>query len=444
MNFPKIFLNRMESLLGARFPEFLDSLNGAPFRALRLNPLKCTEAVKNELTSSRSVSPFCKDSYYLKENEKIGNSPYHHAGAFYLQEPSASSAVEALSPGPYEIVLDLCSAPGGKATQIAGKLDGKGLVWCNEYVTARAQALLSNLERLGVNNAVVSSLSANKLADCLGEFFDKILVDAPCSGEGMMRKEAAAVTEWSEDNIKLCAARQQEILDCAANMLKPGGHLCYSTCTFAIEENELQIADFLNRHPDFELVPIKAAFGQDGFAKLSPNTKNLHYTRRILPCHGGEGHFVALLKKEGDSKVSKPVDNRTSDNPVFDLFYKENFQNECPGNVVTIGERVYITTNYALPDCPVIRNGILAGSMQKGRFVPSHGLFTTPACLPRQSISLKCGDPLISAFLHGEEIPCGNEYKGYCGVFVDGVPLGFGKASGGRLKNHYPKGLRIL
>lgn len=444
MNFPKFFLNRMEALLGADYSSYLKAMEGAPFRALRLNPLKCNEVAKKELTNQREVSPFCPDSYYLTTDEKIGNSPYHHAGAFYLQEPSASSAAEALGVQPGELVLDLCAAPGGKATQLAGKLNGEGLLWCNEYVTSRAQPLLSNLERLGVWNAVVSSLSADTLAAHLPQFFDKILVDAPCSGEGMMRKEPAAISGWSEENIALCAARQQEILNAAALMLKPGGKLCYSTCTFAPEENELQIAKFLKSHADFRLIPLEENFGQSGFTSLSPKTENLHYTRRIFPYHGGEGHFVALLEKYGVAEATTSLKQVSSDNPIFDAFYAENFENDCPGNVVTINDRVYITTKYNLPNCPVLRNGIFAGTMQKGRFVPAHGLFSCPICIPKRVVDLVCDDKRLSAYLHGEEIECGGELKGYCGVTVDGIALGFGKASNGRLKNHYPKGLRTL
>lgn len=444
MQFPKIFLSRMQALLGDAYPAFCAALEGAPYRALRLNPLKCRPEMRAAIIQNRKQTPFSPDSYYIAPEERLGNTPYHHAGLFYLQEPSAASAAEALGIRPGETVLDLCAAPGGKATQLAGKLAGSGLLWCNEYVAARAQPLLSNLERLGVANAVVSSLSADVLANSLPQFFDKILVDAPCSGEGMMRKEPAAVSGWSEENIRLCAARQQEILAAAARMLKPGGRLCYSTCTFAPEENELQIAAFLNRHPDFALCPIPAPFGQSAYWGLSPETPALSLARRILPYHGGEGHFVALLQKAGAAAPGTPQTAPKSDNPVFDAFFAENFVGALPGNVQTVGDRVYITTRFSLPACPVIRNGIFAGNMRGGRFVPAHGLFANTACRPRQQLSLTVTDPRTAAFLHGEEIPCPAELKGYCGVQLAGAPLGFGKASQGRLKNHYPKGLRTL
>lgn len=259
-----------------------------------------------------------------------------------------------------------------------------------------------------------------------------------------MRKEPAAITNWSPNNIALCTARQKEILHAAALMLKPGGRLCYSTCTFAPEENELQIAMFLHAHPDFHLIPITPCFGQAGFSELAPKTENLHFTRRIFPFHGGEGHFVALLQKNGAADSAPPRQNAASDNPTFDAFYAETFQNPPPGKVITIGERVYITTLFVLPKCPVIRNGIFAGTMQKSRFVPAHGLFACRACIPRQTVNLTVKDPRTPAYLHGEEIPCANDLKGYCGVCIGGIPLGFGKAGGGRLKNHYPKGLRTL
>lgn len=446
MQFPKIFLNRMQTLLGGDYPRFLAHFTAekTPYRALRINPLKCTPQIKTLLTSRRAPTPFCREAYYLAPEEKLGASPYHHAGAFYLQEPSAGSAAQVLDVKPGETVLDLCAAPGGKATQLAGKLAGKGLLWCNEYVAARTQPLLSNLERLGVANAVVSSLAAEVLAERLPQFFDKILVDAPCSGEGMMRKEPATVTGWSEENIRLCAARQRDILNAAAAMLKPGGRLCYSTCTFAPEENELQIAAFLQEHTDFHLIPIPADFGQNAFAHLAPETQDLELARRIFPFHGGEGHFVALLEKTGCAAPTEPIPAGSCDSPIFEDFYKENFASPLPGNAVTVGERVYITTCFPLPECPVIRNGILAGTLQKGRFVPAHGLFACPACRPKQTMCLTAADPRTAAFLHGEEIACDTSLRGFCGVQIDGMPLGFGKASQGRLKNHYPKGLRTL
>lgn len=444
MHFPKNFLNRMQALLGSAYDAFAEQLDSPPYRALRLNPLKCTPQLRTMLASNRRQTPFCANAYYLFPDEKLGSHPYHHAGVFYLQEPSAASAAEALEIQPGETVLDLCAAPGGKATQLAGKLADEGLIWCNEYVAARTQPLLSNLERLGIANAVVSSLAADRLAGRLPQFFDKILVDAPCSGEGMMRKEPAAVSGWSEENIRLCAARQREILAAAAQMLKPGGRLCYSTCTFAPEENELQIAAFLQAHPDFYLVPVRAAFGQPAFAQLAPETKNLQFARRIFPWHGGEGHFVALMQKDGALISGTPTLSPASDNPVFDAFFEENFETPPPGSVTTIGDRVYITTKFDLPACPVIRNGIFAGTMRGNRFVPAHGLYATPACLPRQRLDLAAEEPRTAAFLHGEEIACDTSLKGYCGVWLDGVPLGFGKANQGRLKNHYPKGLRTL
>lgn len=444
MQLPQKFLDRLRALPGDVYSEYLKQLDCPPYRALRLNPLKCEQELREKIATGRRAVPFCPDAYYLAPDEKLGTHPYHHAGVFYLQEPSATLAAEALEVTPGEIVLDLCAAPGGKATQLAGRLAGKGLIWCNEYVLARSRALLSNLERLGVANAVVTSLSSEALAERLPQFFDKILVDAPCSGEGMMRKEPAAVTGWSEENIRLCAARQREILDSAALMLKPGGRLCYSTCTFAPEENELQIAEFLRSHPDFQLVAINNDYGTPGFSQLVPNGDALALTRRIFPADGGEGHFVALLEKKGESVQPMQPTPYKSDNPIFDKFYEDNFEGSPPGNVVTVGDRVYITPNFQLPSCPILRCGILAGTMHSGRFVPEHGLFASPVCDPRQVLNLTLDDPRTAAFLHGEEIDCDSTLKGFAGVLIEGVPLSFGKASGGRLKNHYPKGLRSL
>lgn len=445
MDFPEGFLNRMKSLLGDGYGEFLRSLDTAAFRALRINTLKANENVLSVLTAGRNKTPFCELSYYIDDDEKLGNHPYHHAGAFYLQEPSASSAVECLPIEKGDHVLDLCAAPGGKSTQLAAKLGGTGLLVSNEYVFGRVRPLISNLERLGVSNAVVTSLSSGALAEYFYGFFDKIAVDAPCSGEGMMRKEAAAINGWSLENIALCAARQQEIIDNAAKMLRPGGMMCYSTCTFAPEENEQTVARFLNEHTDFKLVKIEKDFGHSGFLSAAPDCKEITLTRRIFPFDGGEGHFVALLKRDGEKSTARAKKSIVCTDPVINGFFKENFENGTPENTVTVGDKVYITTDAVLPErLPVVRNGVFAGTLQKGRFVPEHSLFACPKFVPYSRLSLTLDDERVAKFLHGEEIICDTSLKGYTRVEVDSIPLGFGKASNGVLKNHYPKGLRIL
>ena len=262
MELPKAFENAMKSLLGKEYEEFLKSYEVPARRGLRQNPLKCSEEqLLQSLPFSLEPTPFSPLSFYFESGEeKMGYLPAHHAGLFYIQEPSACSAVTALDPQLGETVLDLCAAPGGKSTQIAGLLQGQGLLWSNEIVKNRAQVLLSNTERLGVRNGVVSSCHPQRLCEALQGFFDRVLVDAPCSGEGMFRRDPEAVAQWSPESVPACAQRQRAILDSAALAVKEGGVLVYSTCTFSKEENEDNVEWFLGAHPEFEMVPLDRLF----------------------------------------------------------------------------------------------------------------------------------------------------------------------------------------
>ena len=295
MELPAAFLQAMERLLGPEYPVFLQSYQQPPRRGLRRNPLKCGQPqLEAALPFALEPTAFSPLSYAFAAGEEgVGRLPAHHAGLFYVQEPSACSAVTVLDPRPGEKVLDLCAAPGGKSTQIAGLLAGEGLLWSNEIVKSRAQALLSNMERLGVPNAVVSSCHPQRLCQSLQGFFDKVLVDAPCSGEGMFRRDPAAVAQWSPESPAACAQRQRAILDSAALAVREGGVLVYSTCTFSREENEDNVRWFLSAHPEFTLLPIEAGFGRPGVEGLS--------VRRIYPMDGGEGHFVAKFQRVGEN-----------------------------------------------------------------------------------------------------------------------------------------------
>ena len=282
---PEAFLKRMENQLGAEYPEFLKSLERPRAVALRFNPLK---GETPRLPFVGEQVPWEPMGYYYDPASRPGLHPYHEAGVYYLQEASAMSAVALLDSKPGEKICDLCAAPGGKSTQIAGRMLGQGLLLCNEYSPARAKILARNIERMGVANAIVTNEKTERLAAKLPGFFDRVLVDAPCSGEGMFRKEEAAVTDWSQQTVEMCAARQAEILDNAARLLKPGGRLVYSTCTFAPEENEQTVAAFLDRHPEFAPERVDAPWftpGEQGTYRMWPH--------KLL----GEGHFGAVLRK---------------------------------------------------------------------------------------------------------------------------------------------------
>ncbi len=273
------FLERMRGLLGDEYEAFLRCYEGDNFRGLRVNTLKCKpDQLQNLLDYELNPTPFCPNGFYLPADvQSPGNSPLHHCGAFYIQEPSATSAVEMLGVEEGDVVLDLCAAPGGKSAQIGAKLNRTGLLWSNEIVRNRANILLSNIERMGISNAVVSNAHPEQLCERVAGTFDRVLVDAPCSGEGMFRKNGEAQTEWSVEHVRSCAERQLHILDSAKKALKPGGVMVYSTCTFSREENEGVITRFLDENPDFELEDSGVSFGRPA----------LEYARRIFPMDGG-------------------------------------------------------------------------------------------------------------------------------------------------------------
>lgn len=451
MLLPEEFIERMKSILKEKYPLFERATEEPPIRALRVNTLKCdTEFLRSKLGLSEPTK-FCKLSFVLPDSlKKPGNHPLYHAGAFYMQEPSAASAVEALGVEEGDIVLDLCASPGGKTTQAAAALNGKGLIVSNEFVASRVSQLVSNIERMGIANAVVTSARPDELCEGLEEFFDKVIVDAPCSGEGMFRKESAAVQNWSVENVTSCAVRQKKILDVAAKCVKPGGKLAYSTCTYSVEENEGVISEFLSAHKDFKLALPTYMFGESAL-DLFENIENIEYARRIFNFNGGEGHFVAVMQRDGQSektelcrdfKISKSDEKTVK---LFNEFYKENFAGEVPKNLSVINDKIYIVPAY-LPNLKsgIIRSGIFAGTVRGNRFVPEHAMFNSKAFKPLRVVKLGSDSEETIRYLHGEEIPCDMSLKGFTGVTIDGIPLGFGKASNGVLKNHYPKGLRTL
>ena len=331
-----------------------------------------------------------------------------------------------------ETIVDLCAAPGGKSTQIAGRMLGQGLLLCNEYSPARAKILARNIERMGVANAIVTNEKTERLAAKLPGFFDRVLVDAPCSGEGMFRKEEAAVTDWSQQTVEMCAARQAEILDNAARLLKPGGRLVYSTCTFAPEENEQTVAAFLDRHPEFAPERVDAPWftpGEQGTYRMWPH--------KLL----GEGHFGAVLRKLDGEEGDIPEEKGTAKPKPWQSFAKETGVNLPEGIFLGFGDRLYL----APQGCPelkglrVLRPGLELGELKKDRLEPAHALALWAKPLER-TMDLPSEGPEIGQYLHGEVLPCTE--KGWCLVTVDGYSIGWGKGDGRQLKNHYPKGLR--
>ena len=431
------FEQRERALLGDRFDVLYAAPQETAERGVTVSALRSSpEQFAAKADFPLEASPFCKAAFVVHRPDDLkfrpGRHPYHHAGVFYSQEPSASSAAPLLGVQPGMRVLDMCAAPGGKSSQLAAALQGRGVLVSNEYVAARADILKSNLERMGVPNAVVLNEAPARIADALPEFFDRVLVDAPCSGEGMFRKEEAAVTDWSQETVEMCARRQAEILSSAAALVRPGGHLVYSTCTFSPEEDEQAVARFLENHPEFAPETVDAPWfeaGENGSFRLWPH--------KLL----GEGHFAAVLRKMEGSEESTVIPAGEKLPKTWQPFAASLGIRLPDGKAATFGDTLY----WAPPDMPdirklkVLRPGLELGTVKKDRFEPAHALaLWLKTCENQQDYPADSGE--ISAYLRGDVVP--SERKGWCLVSADGYSIGWGKGDGRVLKNHYPKGLR--
>lgn len=431
-NLPEKFIERMKKQLPAKeWEAFFAVYGNTPYKGIRLNPLKGDrDALKSLLPFVGEQIPWEEYGFYTSE-EKVGGSPFHAAGLYYSQEPSAMCAAPLLDVQPGERVLDLCSAPGGKGTQLACKMNGQGVIVLNEPIFSRAKILSQNVERMGITNAVVISEMPGNLSVKFAGYFDKILVDAPCSGEGMFRKNAEeALGEWSEENVRLCAERQARILSEASKMLKQGGRLVYSTCTFSEEEDEGQVCDYLKKHPEMRLLK----------------------TEKIYPHKvAGEGHFAALFEKaektgEWDTRIKecKLWCSREAEK-AYRGFEKDFFQGKFAARFYEAGGILYDIPENAFDwkGLNVLRVGVRLGEVKNGRFEPSHSL---ALCAKRQDcrrvVDMLESDERVEKYLRGESIEIGEIGNGWCLVCVHGYPVGLGKAVNGTLKNHYPKGLR--
>ncbi len=440
---PQKFKDRMKEMLGDDFDNFISALEeNEAVRALRVNTLKTKISDFEACCDFRIDALDVTDGDYRFYEEKIGGHPLHHAGAFYVQDPSAMAPVAAASEiiWPGMKVLDMCAAPGGKTSQLASLLCGEGVLVSNEIVPARARILMGNVERMGVKNAVVTNLSPEDLALDYEEYFDFVLCDAPCSGEGMFRKYEVACEEWSEENVLLCAERQKDILENAAKTVGGGGYLMYSTCTFSKEENEDVISSFLEKHHEFQLVPVL-----ESVVAVTAEAIGLGCARRFYPhINDGEGQFLALLKKEegpaGDVSFKSKLKPLTKE----DRAVCEDFLVECigyvPSGLAMHKDNVVIADRIDAPD-GAFSCGVTLGEVVKGRVVPHHHFFSAYGKEFIHRVDLEMSDVRLSAYLRGEQIYYDIE-NGWCSVSVCGVPIGGGKAVDGFVKNHYPKGLR--
>ncbi len=426
---PEAFLLRIQKQLGDEYDDFLKSLERPRAVALRFNPLK---GQRPELPFVKEPVPWEAEGFYYDPEARPGLHVYHEAGVYYLQEASAMAPVFLLDPQPGEKICDLCAAPGGKTTQIAGRMRGEGFLLCNEINPKRAKILSRNIERMAVANTLVTNEHPANLAKKYAGYFDRVLVDAPCSGEGMFRKEEAAVTDWSQETVEMCARRQAEILHSAAMLVRPGGRLVYSTCTFAPEEDEQAVAGFLQEHPEFTPEILEAPWFQS-----VENGGHRMWPHKLL----GEGHFAAVLRKTAGEETETEVPGGEKLPAQWTAFAREMGIRLRSGKAVSFGQNLFWAPA-EMPDIrkmKVMRPGLELGTVKKDRFEPAHALaLWLKECKNTESYG---GDSEeMKAYIHGDVVP--SQKKGWCLVCADGYSIGWGKGDGRVLKNHYPKGLR--
>ncbi len=440
MQLPIAFLENMKQLLSEEeYQAYLQSFDAPRHLGLRANTCKLSPDTLQEIAPfALSPVPWCDSGFYYSESERPAKHPYYHAGLYYLQEPSAMAPAALLPVSLGERVLDICAAPGGKATQLAAKLHGTGVLVANDISAGRAKSLLKNIELAGVRNALVVSEAPARLAKCFPSYFDKILIDAPCSGEGMFRKEPDMVKSWNEELLAFCQEQQADILSHCADMLRPGGMLLYSTCTFAVHENEESIAHFLETHTDFSLIPIEKKYGFAFGAEPLPACARL-YPHRIQ----GEGHFLALLQKTGSSSTDTMDNSKpkiTKPPTAFAAFANDLLTEELTGDFQLFGEHLCLMPQ-GIPDTKglrVLRSGWQLGTLKKDRFTPAQafamGLTKNQV---KRVLDFPLSDPRVLRYLKGETLETPNAEDGWTLICVDSYPLGWGKVSCGRVKNKY-------
>ncbi|MDR0271850.1 MAG: RsmF rRNA methyltransferase first C-terminal domain-containing protein [Clostridiales bacterium] len=443
ISLPENFLNRIKEILDEQeFLLFLNSYEKESLRGIRYNLLKAEGSGQARNDGFQRV-PWCKTGFVYSNDERPAKSIEYHAGLFYIQEPSAMCPAEVLGAEPGMHVLDLCAAPGGKSVQIAGHLQGKGLLVSNDASATRSRALVKNLERAGVTNAVVLTEQPRRIAERFPAFFDRILVDAPCSGEGMFRRDADSLKAYTANKPEACAAMQAEILRYAARMLKPGGRIVYSTCTFNTIENEETIKNFMKIHPFFKIIEIDhAALG------VAPGLCDLPQTARIWPhLHAGEGHFIAMLEKDvGGNWRKESLAAETPPPKEFKKFCDEFLDMDLQGHFDKHGINLYLqSVPMDLRGLRVARSGLNLGECKNERFVPGHALaMGLRKEHTRYSVELSSED--ADKYLRGESLFCEKEFshiKPWILICHENLPLGWARLVDGRLKNNLPVGWAI-
>lgn len=446
---PIEFTQRMKELLKDEYEDFLSALNSEPVKGFRVNTDKISldDFKKINIFGNEKI-PYVENGFYL-DYEKVGNHPYHHAGMIYVQEPAAMAPAECLKIEKDWKILDMCAAPGGKSTQLKNKLSENGILVSNEIIPSRCKILTGNIERLGLKNCVTTCMDTSRLTEVFRETFDMIMVDAPCSGEGMFRKDDTAISEWSKENVNMCAQRQAQILDNAALCLKNGGYIVYSTCTFSLEENEMTVDSFLKRHPEFELIPVLECvkkYSQDGIFFEGCTTENISYCRRFYPHKNkGEGQFAAVLhNKNENSREIKTIQSNVKIDKCITVFLESVLTEYNSKHITMYGDTpVYFTSDFSIKKGTVFSFGVTIGEIRKNYIQPHHQFFMALGKNFKRKINLESNSDELKKYLHGEEFQT-DINNGWAVVTVNGCTLGGVKVSNGIAKNHYPKGLRTL
>ena len=446
MNLPIEFCERMRELTGDEYDDFIKSYDTQINKGIRINTLKCSDSLP--ILNSCEKIQWCEDGYYADNLSINGNHPYHASGVVYFQEPSAMAVACGMPIGENAKILDLCAAPGGKTTHIGARMGNHGLLLSNEIIPKRAAVLSENVERMGLTNTIVTNESPRQLSERFEGFFDGIIVEAPCSGEGMFRKEPQAVEEWSVNHTLSCAVRQKNILDDAYKMLKCGGYIMYSTCTFSYDENE-SVGQYMIDKYNMQLCHI------DGLDMLSDGIGDgMQDCRRIFPHKNkGEGHFMALLRRTEESnpaKVHQKKKEKRKDTQLdlainlYREFEKSALNTKLDGEFVLFVDNLYLMPEYInLDKLRVLRCGLHLGIIKRNRFEPSHALsHALPADMYINRIEFSLNSDEIKRYMHGETLS--NSMNGWCIITADGYSIGWGKGSNGIVKNHYPKALRTL
>lgn len=459
MKLPAAFEEKMKLLLKEEYPAYVSCYDEPRYYGLRVNTKKISvEDFQKICPFEIRPIPWIENGFYY-DGEQVfpAKHPYYFAGLYYLQEPSAMTPASRLPVEPGDAVLDVCAAPGGKATELGSRLNNTGLLVANDISSSRAKGLLKNIEVSGIGNVLITSEEPGKLTEYFPEYFDKILIDAPCSGEGMFRKDKKMVRAWEEHGPEFFSKIQRSIILQAASMLREGGMLLYSTCTFDLSENEEVIAHLLRECPDFRLLEMEPYEGfTPGYPLPGMEDASLKKTAHIFPhkMHG-EGHFLALLQKGtspavGTLKGASGGGRRRKKLPAELEEFLGKIRVEFQADRLDIhGERVYYMPE-GLPDLKgvrFLRTGLLLGELKKNRFEPSQALaMYLDAGQYEQVISLPAADERVVRYLKGETLDVEDlvsaREKGWYLFCVDGYPLGWGKLASGTLKNKYLPGWR--